>query len=98
MDLIQLEINRVIKDFKKGRINVGDVVYCTKALQDVILLETPSNEIIEEYERSSFFPSKELNYKLTDGSIGRAPIPCFRRIKKGNFFLCHWLGIGKGLS
>ena len=92
MDLIELNIKRAMDAFEKGEMRVGDTVYCSKALEDVVLLEVPSRDHIEFYKKNKYILPKELRYKKKNGEIAEAPIPCFVKIKTGNYFREHWVG------
>ena len=83
-------IKRAISQFENGDMKVGDIVFCVGAVQDVILLEVPSPEIIEYYHRHQVIsgPKDKLRYRSLDGSFeGEDLIALFIKISKGRFFV-----------
>ncbi|TFF96467.1 MAG: hypothetical protein EU544_00580 [Promethearchaeota archaeon] len=77
--------------FENGEMRAGDTVYCSKALEDVSLLEVPSDSEIWEYKKTKRIPDA-LKYKKANGEIVEAPVSCFVKIKTGSFFREHWVG------
>jgi len=89
-EFLHRKIDQVVEQIELGYIKVGDILYCCKALKDVVILELPKHEDFEFYyqakseHRYAPFPG-HIKYKAIKGLIGEAPIACFTIIKKGNF-------------
>ena len=83
-------IKRAIRQFENGEMKVGDIVFCRSAIQDVILLEEPPNELINYYYKKGVISGNgsELKYRTLDGkSENIAEIYSFIKISKGRFFV-----------
>lgn len=89
---ISHEISTVIRQMESGEIKPGDVVYCSKALKDVIFLEKPHESDLLEYHKAKLdgekYPpfSGRIKYRTFSGQICSVPVGCINVIEKGNKF------------
>ncbi len=85
------QIDKTVRLLEKGEIMSGDIVYCSKVLEDVIFIEGPNWDALTQYNNDKAkygnapFSSK-VKYKTFDGVIRTCPIACIVKISKGNFF------------
>ena len=89
------KISSVIEQMESGEIKPGDVVYCSKALKDVIFVEKPPEPLILEYHEAKrngekFVPfTGDVKYRTFSGQICSVPVGCISKILKGNKFVEH---------
>ena len=90
---ISLKIERILNEIKTGQLKIGTQVYCTEIMHNVIILELPKYEIIEDYfkrkNQNKFAPFRErIKYKTKGrGKIGYASVSTIVRIQEKNFSL-----------
>ncbi len=84
-------IEEVIFQILDKKIEYGDIVYCTKELQNVVFLEPPSYEIIQKYladkKKGELDPPfrGDIKYKTLNGKFRSAPIACIVKISNGDY-------------
>lgn len=81
---IQIRMKNAVNDIKNGRINVGDIVYCTKLGKEVILIEFPEGRHFDIYYKFGVFPG-EVKCRTINGEITFVPIASINRISDGNY-------------
>lgn len=74
-----------VKDMESGAISPGDTVYCSNGDKDVIFLEYPERHFFDIYYEDGVFPG-DAKYKTFEGEIRTAPVACFVKISKGDYF------------
>lgn len=85
------QLDKTLKIILDGSIRPGDVVYCTKELNNVIFLKPPSEESIKKYQQNKLNGEKYppftgfVKYKTTEGKIRSAPVACIVKISSGNY-------------
>lgn len=85
------EIEKVINEIETGQLKIGDIVYCTEIMHNVIILEFPRRELIEEYyeeKKINEFPpfTGRIKYKTKGrGKIGFASIATIVKLQEKNF-------------
>jgi len=98
---IRANLERAVSAFENGEFQIGDRVYCAEVRNDVILLELPSEEVIQYYHEHGVITGDDLKFKwitIPDVSCtinnkkyilfeetDRAPLPTFYPISKGDF-------------
>jgi hypothetical protein len=93
---IQTRMRTIIKHIENGMVRPGDVLYCTKIGTEVIFLEIPERKYFDIYHKFGVF-SQNVKYKTLEGEEGFAPIACFNRILKANYFADYYVE-GKDMS
>lgn len=84
------KIEEVITQILDRELKHGDIVYCTKELDDVIFLDPPSEDLIQKYLRAKQNgeidpPFRgDIKYKTFKGEIRSAPVACIVKISSGN--------------
>ena len=86
-DLIEENIAYI----ESGDLGSGNVVYCSKILQDVFFLEGPDLSELSNYHKArtryETVPfSGSIRYRTFDGEVGECPVGCIAKISSGNFF------------
>ncbi len=87
---ISLEISTVIRQIESGEIKPGDVVFCQKACENVVVLENPPKSNLLEYHKAKREGEKyppftgRIKYRTFNGQICSVPIACITVIEKGN--------------
>jgi len=80
---------KAVNQMESGEIKPGDIVYCSKEGDPVLFLEYPEQVHFETYHRLGVFPCGDAKYQALDGEIRYAPVACFTKISKGNYFSTH---------
>jgi len=87
------KISTVIRQIESGEIKPSDVVYCSKACKDVVVLENPPKSDLLEYHKAKRdgekyppFPG-DVKYRTFSGQICSVPVGCIDVIEKGNKFV-----------
>ncbi len=86
----QERIDENVKLIKEGVIKFGDIVYCSKILEEVTFLEVLPSDSIDYYLRNkdhyTFSPfTGEIKYKTKTGEVQQCPIACISKIQKKNY-------------
>ena len=84
------QIAKLIRQMESGEIKVGDIVYCSKILSNIILIELPDQEFFIQYHKDKLdirYPpfSEHIKYKTLNGKIDTCSIACIAKISKGNY-------------
>lgn len=86
---VRQKIDENINLIKNNIIKNGDIVYCSKILEDVIFLEGPNIGEIKKYQENlhtaPVFPFL-VKFKTLTGELGNCPIACIAKISLGNYF------------
>jgi len=98
---ITANLERAVNAFENGEFQIGDRVYCSEVRDDVILLELPSEEVIQYYHKHGVISGGDLKFKwinIPDVSytynnkkyflheqMDHAPLGTFYPIFKGDF-------------
>ena len=63
-EYIHAMIERAVRQFEKGEMRMGDIVFCRSIIQDMVLREEPPPELIEYYNEKGVISGrgKELKY------------------------------------
>jgi len=93
---IQIRMRDAVSDIERGKIKLGDIGYCTKLGQEVILLKLPEEKHFDTYHKFGVFPG-DVTYKTFNGVVGTCPVACINKISKGNFVSLYEIE-GKGSS
>ena len=83
---INYKISTFLMLLEQGDINTGDKIYCSKILEDIFLMEIPTQEQFKSFRSTSVFPW-DISYETLTGRQGASPIGNLVKIYKKQYFI-----------